>query len=156
MVDHGVDHAHAVGIVSRVAPPEEEDLASELLANLFGEIGRTETAVEARDRGVCLLEDRVLSARDREVSHRVQRVTSAHSPAWHYTDDDLGHHADQALDLEDVEPSRAGRVDRVGGFAIGIAVAVAATDALVAAGTKRPAAIFGRRAVAGQQHTPHV
>ncbi len=46
----------------------------------------------------------------------------------------------------------AGRVDGVSSFAVGIAVAGTAADALVTAGAKCPAAIFFTRAVAGQQH----
>ena len=52
-------------------------------------------------------------------------------------------------------PAR-GRVDRLGRVAARVAVAVAAADALVAARAERPAAVLGRRAVAGEQHAPHV
>ena len=60
--DDGVHHAHAVGVVGGVLVAEEEDLAGELLADLAGEVGRAEAAVEAGHVGVGLLEAGVLAA----------------------------------------------------------------------------------------------
>ena len=60
--DDGVHHAHAVGVVGGVLVAEEEDLAGELLADLPGEVGRAEAAVEAGHVGVGLLEAGVLRA----------------------------------------------------------------------------------------------
>ena len=53
---------------ARVVAAEEEDLAGPLLADLAGQVGRAEAAVEARDVGVGLLEDRVLGAGERQVA----------------------------------------------------------------------------------------
>ncbi len=90
----------------------------------------------------------------------MQAVATAGSPTGNHTDHDLGHHADQALDLEDVEAAGSARIDRLGGLArlaVGLVlVAVLATDALIAAGAERPAAVFRRRAVAGEQDAADV
>ena len=121
---------------------EEEDLAGELLTDLTGEVGRAEAAVEAGDVGVGLLEPGVLAAGEREVAHDVQAVPAARRPSGHDADHDLRHEADQALHLEDVEATGAAGIDRVGRVALGVAVAVPAPDALVAAGAERPAAVL--------------
>jgi hypothetical protein len=60
VVDDGVDHAHAVGVLGGVLVAEEEDLAGELLADLAGQVGGAEPAVEAGHVGVGLLEAGVL------------------------------------------------------------------------------------------------
>ena len=67
MVDDSVDHAHPVGVLGGVLVAEEEDLAGELLADLAGEVGRPEPAVEAADIGIGLLEPGVLAAGQGEV-----------------------------------------------------------------------------------------
>ena len=112
-----------------------------------GEVRRAVAAVERADVGVGLLEPRVLAAGDRQVADDVQRVAAAGRPAVDDGDDDLGHGADQPLHLEDVQPAARGpdpgRVDRVGGLALGVLVAAAAPDPLVAAGAERPAAVLG-------------
>src|SRR3712207_6978086 len=79
---------------------EEEDLAGVLLAHLAGEVRRAETAVEAADVGVGLLEPRVLGAGQREVRDDVQAVPAAGGPPGDDAQDDLGHEADQPLRLE--------------------------------------------------------
>ena len=90
----------------------------------------------------------------------MQRVPAAGRPAVDDRDDDLGHRADQPLHLEDVQPAARRLdprlVDGLGGLALGVLVAAAAADPLVAAGAERPAAVLGRRAVAGQQHAADV
>ena len=55
-----------------------------------------------------------------------------------------------------MQSSRASRVDAFGGLAAGVVVAVAAADALVAAGAEGPAAVLGGGAVAGEQHGAYV
>ena len=55
-----------------------------------------------------------------------------------------------------MQPAGAGRVDGVGGLAVGVLVAGAAADPLVAAGAEGPAAVPRRRAVAGEQHAADV
>src|SRR5690625_6256679 len=66
---------------------------------------------------------------------------------------DLRAGANQALYLENMQPPGARGVDALGRFCIcvfGVAVAIAPTDALVAAGAKRPTAVFGAGTVARQ------
>ena len=158
-----VDCTHRDHVVGAVFIAEEEDLTGKFLADLAGEVGRTEATVEAGDIGVGLLELGVLGARQCEVGHDMQRVPAASSPARNHADDDLGHEADQPLHFEDVEASGAARHDCVGGrsdVAVGIfggvLVSVLAADALIATGTERPSAVFGRRSVAGQEYAANV
>ena len=156
MGDDRVHHAHAVRVGGGVLVAEEEDLAGELLADLAGEVGGAEAAVEAGHVGVGLLEAGVLRRGQREVAHHVEAVAAAGGPAGHDADHHLGHEADEPLHLEDVEAAGLAGVDRVGGVALGVPVAVLAADALVAAGAERPPAVARRRAVAGEQHAADV
>ena len=55
-----VDRTHPHVVVGGVLAAEEEDLPGELLADLAGEVGRPEAAVEAGHGGVGLLEPGVL------------------------------------------------------------------------------------------------
>src|SRR4029079_19372290 len=112
----------------------EEDLAGELLPDLAGQGGRAEAAVEAADVGVGLLAPGVLGAGQGEVADDVQAVPAAGRPAGDDADDDLGHEADQPLRLQDAQPAELGLVDRGRGLALGVLVAGAAADPLVAAG----------------------
>ena len=142
VVDDLVDRAHVVHLLGGVRAAEEEDLAGELLAHLTGQIRAAVTAVEAADVGVGLLEAGVLAAGQGEVADHMQAVPAAGRPPVDQADDHLGHEPDEALHLEDVQPAGAGRIDRVGGLAGGVLVAGAPADALIAAGAKRPAAVF--------------
>ena len=94
-------------------------------------------------------------------------MTAAGRPTIDHGDNHLGHGADKALDLEDMQATAlhlfAGGVH--GGFIRGgvimgvlggVAVAGAAANALVAAGTKRPAAVLFGRAIAGEQNRAHI
>ena len=80
-------------------------------------------------------------------------------PAGNSRDDDLRHRADQALNLEDMEASGARGVDLLAALGGGrlrvraldfVAVAVAASDPLVAAGAEGVSAVSRRGAVARQ------
>ena len=124
--------------------------------DLAGQVGRAETAVEAGDVGVGLLEPGVLGAGEREVAHHVQAVPAARRPARDDADDHLRHEPDQALHLEDVQSTGAAGIDRSAVVALGVLVAVLAADALVAARAERPAAVLRRRAVAGEQDASDV
>ena len=148
--DDLVDHAHPVRVLGVVLVAEEEDLAGELLADLAGEVRRPEPAVERADVGVGLLEACVLAGGEREVGDDVQAVAAAGRPAGDHADDDLRHEADQPLALEDVQPAELRLVDGLGGLPLGVLVAGAAADPLVAAGAERPAAVARRGAVAGE------
>jgi hypothetical protein len=152
VVDDFVDRAHRVHLLGGVWAAEEEDLAGELLPGLTRQIRAAVAAVEAADVGVGLLEPGMLTAGQRQVAHHVQAVPAAGGPAVDQTDDRLGHEPDQPLHLEDVQPAGLRGVDRVGRLPGRVLVAGAATDALVASGAERPAAVLGGRTVAGQQH----
>ena len=138
-----VDGAHAVHVVGGILAAEEEDFAGELLADHFGEVCAAVSAVERAHVGIGLLEAGVLARRDGEVAHHVERVSATGGPAGHDADDDLGHEANEALALENVQASGAAGVDGRSALAIGVAVAIAASDALIAARAERPAAILG-------------
>ena len=86
----------------------------------------------------------------------MQAVPTAGGPAVDQTDDHLGHEPDQPLHLQDVQPACAGGIDGVGGLSVGVLVAGAAADTLVTTGAERPAAVFGRGAVSGQQHNTDI
>ena len=105
-----VDRAHPLHVVGGVLATEEEDLAGELLAHLAGQVRAAEAAVEAGHVGVGLLELAVLGAGQREVGHHVQAVAAAGRPAGDHADDHLGHEADEALHLEDVQAAGAARL----------------------------------------------
>jgi hypothetical protein len=145
-----------VGVLGAVGLAEEEDLPGELLTHLAGQVGRAEPTVEAGHVGVGLAEAGMLAAGQRQVADDVQAVAPAGGPPRHQADHHLGHEPDEPLDLEDVEAAGAGRVDRGDRVALGVAVAVAAADALVAARAEGPDAVLGRRAVAGEQHAADV
>ena len=109
-----------------------------------------------------------------QVAHDVEAVTAAGRPARHGGDDDLGHGADEALNLQDVETAGpggieaglggghiglvavdvcvagGGRLKAVGSLIMLVAVAVPAANALVAPGGEGPAAVARGGAVAGE------
>src|SRR5699024_5320129 len=117
------------------------------------------------DVRVGLLEACLLTGGDRQVAHDVERVPTAGSPAADRGDDHLGHGADEALDLQDVQPAGARRVDllaaprglgaRVGVVAL-VPVAIPPPDALVPARAEGPAAVLRAGAVAGEDDGGHV
>jgi hypothetical protein len=74
MVDDFVDSAHRMHLLGGIGPAEEEDLPSELLAHLLGQIRAAITTVEAADVGIGLLEPRMLTAGQRQITCRVQAV----------------------------------------------------------------------------------
>ena len=79
-------------------------------------------------------------------------MTATGRPSWHECDDNLWHEANQALNLKYVQAAVARWINSFGGLALGILIAVAAANSLVSARAKGPAAILGRRAVAGQEN----
>ena len=85
----------------------------------------------------------------------MQAVTAANRPAGHHRDHDLRHEADQPLHFQDVQAAEPCGVDlscRIG-FVL---VPILAADALIATRAKCPAAIFGRRAIAGEEDAADV
>ena len=174
MGDRLIDDAPALGGDGVVGAGQEEDLAGPLVPDLPGQERGAVAGVEAADIGVSLLEARVLDRGQRQVAHDVEAVTAAGGPARDSGDDGLGHGADEALNLQDVEPAGPCGVEAglsggdVGLVAVGailglaggrwglwrglplVAVAVPAADALVAAGGEGPAAVARGGAVAGE------
>ena len=167
MVGDQVHRAHPLHRLGVVGPAEEEDLPGELLADHPGQVGRAEPGVERADIRVGLLEPGVLPAGDGQVADHVQAVPTAGRPAGDDGNHHLGHHPDQPLHLQDVQPAAVcrgpGGIHRLGGLAeraglVGrrVLVAGAPTDPLVAAGAERPAAVLAARAVAGDQYAADV
>ena len=124
-----------------VRPPQEEDLAGELLPYLPRQVGGPVPAVEAADVSVCLLEARLLGRGQREVADDVQAVAAANCPPRNDGNHDLGHGANESLHFEDMQPAGSRRVDGVAGLAGCVLIAGATADALIAAGAERPAAV---------------
>src|SRR5512145_1117403 len=83
----------------------------------------------------------------------MQAVPAANRPAGDDGHDDFGHKTDQALNFKDMQAAESTRVNL---FAFFIFVAVFAADALIAAGTKSPDAVFGRRPVAGEEYAADI
>jgi putative acyl-CoA dehydrogenase len=100
-----IDHPHPVGVLGIVLRAEEEDLTRELLPHLASQVRRSETAVEAPDVRVGLLETGVLAARQGQVADDVEAVPPAGRPAGNHADHDLRHEPDQPLSFQDVQPS---------------------------------------------------
>ena len=161
MGDGAVDDAPALGSLGIVAFGEEEDLARPLVTRLAGQQRRAVARIEGADVRVRLHEGRVLDGGDRQVRDHVEGVTAAGRPSGDGRDDDLRHRADEALDLQDVQATGARGVDLLAALRGGrlrvrsldfVAVAVAASNPLVAAGAEGIAAVACRRAVARQNH----
>ena len=82
----------------------------------------------------------------------MEAVATAGRPSRHHGYHRLGHEADQPLYFEDMESACARRIHGLGGFALGIAVAILASDALVTARAEGPTAIRSSRPVTGQEY----
>lgn len=156
MVGDFVHSAHVTHAFCGVLPAEEEDFAGIFLADHAGEVGRTEPAVKGGNIGVGLFEAGVFPTGDGEVADHVQAVPAAGCPTRNDTDHNLGHKANKALNLKDVQATGACRVDRIGGIAAGVLVAGTTTDALITPGTERPATVARRWAIAGEKDAPHI
>lgn len=146
VVSHNVDGTHALHGLRIIGATQEEDFAGKFLAHHLCQVCGTITGVKTSDISISLLKARVLAGCDRHVAHHVQGVAATGSPTTNYGDDHLRHGADQALYLEDVQAAAFGLLARdvnsVGSVAIGVAVAAAASDALVAPGAEGPAAVL--------------
>ena len=160
---HAVDRTHVEHLFGGVGAAEEEDFAGEFLADHLGQVGRSVTGVEGPDIGIGLLEPGVFARRQSQIADHMERVAPARSPAVDQANNRFGHGSDQALYLEDMKPAPFGLYSSLvyafgaGGCDIGIVaggvlVPGAAADTLISAGAKRPAAVFGRGAVAGEQN----
>src|SRR5918994_2027251 len=152
----GIDHAHPIGILRTVGTAQEEDFSGELLPDLTGQVGGAETGVEGADIGVRLLEASLLGTGQAQVAHHVQAVPTPGGPAVDEGDHDLGHEADQPLDLQNVQPTH--RCRTYVGWLVSHRkrVTAAGPDPLITAAAECPPAVLRRRAVAGQQYCSHV
>src|SRR5919201_489916 len=121
-----VHEPHRQRLLRVVLLAQEPDLACLLLADDAGEQPGAVAAVEAADPRPGLAEARVVG-RDREVAHDVKDVAAPDRVAGDHRDDRLGQAADLDLEIEDIEPAPAARVD----------VAVLAPHALIAARAER-------------------
>ena len=90
----------------------------------------------------------------------MEGMPAAGRPTIHDGDDDFRHGADESLDFKNVESAAlgfgAGFVNGFGGVPVGVTVAGAAADALVAARAEGPAAVFRTGPIAGEENTAHV
>jgi len=98
----------------------------------------------------------MLLAGESQIARHVQTVPAANRPAGDDCDHDLGHRANQALDLEDVQSTGTGGVDGVCSLAVGVLVPRATANALIATRTERPPSVLGRGTVPGDEHAAHV
>ena len=156
VVHDAVDHPHHRGLLGGVVPAQEEDLPGALLPDHAGQVRAPVAAIEAGYVGVRLFEDGVLATGEGHVADHVETVSTADGPTGHDRDDHLGHEPDEALYFQDVQATEPPRIDRLLGLPLGVLVAVAAPNALVAARAEGPSAILGGGPVAGEQHAAHV
>src|SRR5690606_34890757 len=111
-----------------------EDFARFLLPDHLGQIGRTVSAVKARNIGIGLLEYRVFPAGEGKIAHHMERMPAAHGPSRDHGNHDLWHEPYEPLDLEDVEPVHS----------VVAHITLMAARTLVAAAAKRVNAVFWR------------
>ena len=140
---HLVDQAHGQRLLGSVLAAEEPDFPGLALAHHPGQIAGAKAAIEAAHPGPGLAEDSILG-RQAQVAEQVQHLAAADGIARHQGDHHLGQAADQALQVEHVEPGQAPVIQ----------IAAIAAHALVAAGAEGVGAI-GSRAGAGEQHHPN-
>src|SRR5689334_12918171 len=121
-----VDQAHVQRLLGVVLLAEKPDLTRLLLADDARQQPRAIAAVEAADARARLAEASVVGG-DGEVAHHVQHVAAADRVAGDHRDHRLGQAPDLDLDVEDVQAADA----------LGVDVAVVASDALVAPRAER-------------------
>ena len=86
----------------------------------------------------------------------MQTVSTARSPARDYANHNFGHEANKTLHFKNVQTTRATTINCLLGFAFGVLVAVLAPNALIAATAERPATVFRRWTIAGEEDAPNV
>ncbi len=160
MRHHQVHRSHFVGPLSVIGLAKEEDLPSDLLAHLPGQISRAEPGIKRTHISIGLLESRLLGRCDSQITNHMQRMPATSRPAIHQRDHHFWHEPDQPLHLQDVQPAtlgcRAPGVHGVSSVAVGVLVTRASPDPLIATRAKSPPAIFGRGPIAGQQHAANI
>ena len=146
---HIINGTHLIHALCIVLLGEEEDFARKLLPNLPRQKRRTVARVERTNSRIGLLKLAVLFGSNGQIRNHVQGMPATRSPPRDQSDHYLGHGTNQALHLQNMQPPSTCRVNRFGGVAAGVVVAVAPADALVAARAERPPAIFGGGTVPG-------
>ena len=99
MGDDFVNHSHFIGFLCAVIEAEEEDFASTLLANHFGEVGGSVSTVKAGHVGVGLFEDGMFFGRNGEVTDDMEGVSTSDCPTRDDCHDDLWHKPNETLYL---------------------------------------------------------
>ncbi|CAB4572770.1 unannotated protein [freshwater metagenome] len=136
-----VDRAHVEHLLGAVLTAQEENLASEFLSDLTGEVRRTESTIETGHIGIGLFELCMFCTCKREIAHNVKTVSATGSPTRNNADHNLGHEPNEPLHFKDVESAATRWVNCVGSFAVGVLVAVLAANSLIAAGAEGPATV---------------
>ena len=144
---HIVNGTHLVHALRIILFGKEKDFARKLLPNLPRQKRRTVARVERANSRIGLLKLAVLFGGYGQIRNHMQGMPAARSPPGDQSDHNLGHGTNQALHLQNMQPPSTCRVNRFGGVAAGVVVAVAPADALVTARAERPPAIFGGGAV---------
>ena len=93
---------------------------------------------------------------DRQVADDVEAVAASDRPARDDCNHDLRHESDEPLHFQDVEPPQSRRVDGIAGLPFCVLVPVPTANSLIATRAEGPAAVFGRGAVASEEHTSDI
>ena len=136
---HGIDQSHVQRFPRVVLPAQVPDFPSLFLAHDARQVGGAETAVKGADLGARLAEFGVVRG-DGEVADDMEDVPTADGVAGHHGDDGLGHGADGALHIQNIQARHAVFTD----------VAGISAHFLVAAGAE------GVRAFPGQDDHAHL
>src|SRR5690606_3006668 len=86
--------------LSGIVSSQKEDLTGFFLANHFCQISRAISAIKARHIGISLFEDRMLLARQSQITNHMQTMTTTNCPTWNYRSYYLRHMTDQALHFQ--------------------------------------------------------
>ena len=135
-----IDQPHVECFGGVILPTQIPNFSRLLLADHSRQVARPKSAVEAAHLRTHLAEDRVVR-REAQIAHDVQHVTAPDRVTRHQRDHDLGHRADELLQIQHIQP-RHPIVTNVTGVP---------ADALIAARAKRVLPIR-MRSGSGEQH----
>ena len=141
--NHPIHQSHRQGLVGAVLAAEEPDFARLALAHHPGQVAGPKAPVKTAHPRPRLAKHGVLR-RQAQIAEQMQHLAAADGIARHQGNHHLGQAADQALQVEHIEPGQAGLIH----------IATIAAHALVAAGAEGPAPVGGRPDPA-EQHHPH-
>ena len=137
---HGIDQPHLQSLLGAITAAEKPDFTGLALADHPRQIARTKTAIKTADLGSSLAKHGVISG-EAEVAEQMQHLAATHGVAGDQRDHHLWQAANDALQIQHVQPRQAVLAD----------ITAVAANTLVTAGTEGIAAIRGR-AHAGEQH----